>query len=139
MNKQRLSKRLPVFKLFTKVGFILGFLYSGIALGDSSTESGIGGIASSITGQFAAVGQLILAVAFLGGIGFIMAAIFKFKQHKDNPQQIPLGQPIAMLVIGAFLVFMPSLIGPAGASLFGGSAHAGGFTGSGTSNIPGAS
>ncbi|MBA2654556.1 MAG: type IV secretion protein IcmD [Gammaproteobacteria bacterium] len=132
------SKCFPYLKGMFKLSMIIGLFYSGIALGQSA-DSGIGGIAANITSQFSKIGQLILAIAFLGGIGFIMAAIFKFKQHKDNPTQIPLGTPIAMLVIGAFLVFMPSLIAPAGATIFKGSATAGGFTGAGASAIPGAS
>ena len=34
-------------------------------------------------------------------------AIFKFKQHKDNPTQVPVGTPVAMLAISAALVFLP--------------------------------
>lgn len=138
MIKQRfLLKGLPLVKGMWKLSMLAGLFYSGMAMAGSS-DSGIGGIAANITGEFANIGKLILAVAFLAGIGFIMAAIFKFKQHKDNPTQIPLGTPIAMLVIGAFLVFMPSLIGPAGTTIFGSNTTAGGFTGAGTSAIPGA-
>ncbi len=135
-----LSKCLSASKAVLALGLMTGVFYSTAVLaGAAGSDSGIGGIAANITGSFKQLGQLILAVAFLGGIGFIMAAIFKFKQHKDNPQQIPLGTPIAMLVIGAFLVFLPSLIGPAGTTIFGGSSTAGGFTGTGVSAIPGAS
>lgn len=127
-------------KAFLKLILLVGLFYSGMVLaGDAGAagDSGIGGIASNITQSFSAIGRLILAIAFLGGIGFIMAAIFKFKQHKDNPTQIPLGTPIAMLIIGAFLVFMPSIIGPAGQTIFGGKSTAGGFTGGGVTAIPG--
>lgn len=133
MNKR--NTYFPLLKGMFLASVVLGMFYSGAVLAQS--QQGIGSIASSITGEFKAIGQLILAVAFLGGIGFVMAAIFKFKQHKDNPQQITLGTPIAMLVIGAFLIFLPSLIGPAGTSLFGSSAAAGGFTGTGASVLPG--
>jgi intracellular multiplication protein IcmD len=100
----------------------------------------IGTIATNITGSFTALGKLILAIAFVGGLGFVMAAIFKFKQHKDNPTQIPLGTPIAMLAIGIVLMFLPGIIAPAGATLFGADAGkaAGGFTGdTGVANLPG--
>jgi intracellular multiplication protein IcmD len=46
----------------------------------------------------------------------------KFKAHKDNPQQTPLSQPIVLIVIAAGLVFLPSIIQSAGASLFAGGA-----------------
>lgn len=114
----------------------LTFFLSG-AFADSG---GIGVIATNITGSFKALGQLVLAIAFLAGIGFVMAAIFKFKQHKDNPTQIPLGTPVAMLVIGIVLMFLPNLIAPAGTTIFGSSATTGGFKGNISSGlIPGAS
>jgi intracellular multiplication protein IcmD len=143
VNKQyQQSKAFSFLKSLLKFSLLSSLFYSGLALaqgggGAAGGDSGIGAIATNITGQFQAVGSLIVAIAFLAGIGFIMAAIFKFKQHKDNPTQITLGTPLAMLVIGAFLVFLPSLIGPTGKSIFGGNTTPGGFSGSGVSAIPG--
>jgi len=118
----------------------LGFCASDVlAAGGGDTET-IGSIAERITGSFTQLGQLILAIAFVAGLGFTMASIFKFKQHKDNPTQIPLGTPIAMLAIGIALIFLPGIISPAGATLFGGGAEqkAGGLTGeAGLSVLPG--
>lgn len=136
MKIQSFISRLSLKKVLLSFGLLSTLSYSGFVFAGAS-DSGIGGIATNITQSFEAVGQLIVAIAFLAGIGFIMAAIFKFKQHKDNPTQIPLGTPLAMLVIGAFLVFLPSLIGPAGVTIFGGKETAGGFTGTGTKVIPG--
>ncbi len=96
-------------------------------------------IAGNITGSFDALGQLMIAVAYLAGIGFTIASIFKFKQHKDNPTQIPIGTPLAMLVIGIVLIFMPMIIKPAGTTIFGAKASqsgAGGFKGGGVSALP---
>lgn len=109
------------------------------AAGGSSSGGGkgIGGIASNITGSFESVGKLMIGVAYLAGIGFAIAGIFKFKQHKDNPTQIPVGTPIALLIISVALVFLPSFFAPAGDTLFGGDSKAGGFTGGGVSALPG--
>lgn len=107
----------------------------------AQTTQTIGNLATNLTATFQSIGELIIGIAFVGGLGFTMAAIFKFKQHKDNPTQIPLGTPIAMLAIGIVLIFLPSLIAPAGTSFFGTSAQqgAGGFTGSaGLGVLPGA-
>ncbi|MCB1827871.1 MAG: type IV secretion protein IcmD [Coxiellaceae bacterium] len=96
----------------------------------------IGKIAENITQSFKGIGQLILAIAFVAGIGFVMAAIFKFKQHKDNPTQIPLGTPIALLAVGVALIFLPNIINPAGQTLFGKEVKGGGFEGAGVSELP---
>ena len=72
------------------------------ATGDPLT---VGGIAEKITGSFENIGKLIFSIAYVAGLGFGVAAIFKFKQHKDNPTQVPIGTPIALIAISSALVF----------------------------------
>ena len=55
----------------------------------------------------------------MAGIGFAMAGILQFKAHKDNPAQVPLSKPIVYVCVGAFLLFLPQLMGTAGKSVFG--------------------
>lgn len=99
-------------------------------------DNSLGSLAQNLTGSFKQIGQLMIGVAYLAGIGFGIAAIFKFKQHKDNPTQIPVGTPFALLAISVLLVFLPGLYQPAGKSIFGsGTLTAGGFTGSGAASI----
>ena len=61
----------------------------------------------------------MITVSFIAGIGFAMASVFKFKQHKDNPTQVPIGTPFAMFAIGIVLIFLPAIFTPAGSSIFG--------------------
>ena len=117
-------------------------LYSGWAIAFSSSifaegADTIGGMAKTLTGQFTEIATLMIAVAYVAGIGFGISAIFKFKQHKDNPTQVPVGTPFAMLAISVLLVFLPSLYSPAGSSIFGSDAGAGGATGQGLNTMPG--
>lgn len=79
----------------------------------------IGDVASHITQSFTALAKLITAGSYLSGLGFSIGAIMKFKQHKDNPTQIPIGTPIAMLFIAACLLFLPSLLDVTGGTMFG--------------------
>lgn len=88
--------------------------------------------------QFTSFGKLLVAMAYLSGIGFSVAATFKFKQHKDNPSQVPIGMPLSMFFFSVFLIFLPSLYVPAGDTMFGNDAHAGEFDGSGINYLPGA-
>jgi intracellular multiplication protein IcmD len=71
----------------------------------------------------------MLGIAFVAGLGFVIASLFKFKQHKDNPTQIPLGTPLALFAIGVILVFLSALFEPAGKTLFGDKAKSAGPTG----------
>ncbi|HEX2076916.1 MAG TPA: hypothetical protein VHG08_04380 [Longimicrobium sp.] len=83
-------------------------------MADSSTS--IGSMAENVTGSFASLANLITASSYLAGIGFSAASILKFKSHKDNPTQIPVGTPVALLATSAILTFLPSLKGTASAA-----------------------
>lgn len=89
----------------------------------------IGGMASSITSSFASLTKLITAGSYLAGLGFSIGAIMKFKQHKDNPTQIPIGTPIALVFIAAALLFLPTILGVAGYTMFGSPGTTAGPTG----------
>lgn len=118
MKNQSLDTSSSKFRLewITCLGLLL---IAGEALAASSLT--VGGMASSITGSFTNLTKLITAGSYLAGLGFSIGAIMKFKQHKDNPTQIPIGTPIALIFIAAALLFLPTILGIAGATMFGSS------------------
>lgn len=96
----------------------LPFLFLNVAPAFADSQT-LGTIATTVIGSFEGLAKLITAGAFLAGIGFAMASIFKFKAHKDNPQQIPIGTPIALLFVAAALMFLPTVYGSIGTTIFG--------------------
>jgi intracellular multiplication protein IcmD len=116
-------------------------LFAGNVWAAPGAGSDLGTLALNITESTQNFAKVMMAIAYLAGIAFVLASIFKFKQHKDNPTQIPLGTPLALLVVGIVLVFLPSIFAPAGQTIFGTSeaTAVGGFKGEGISKIPGAS
>lgn len=68
---------------------------------------------------FQGIFKLIFAVSYVAGVFMIVAAVFKLKQVKDNPTQIPVSTPIVLFLCAALMMFLPELIVPAGESLFG--------------------
>lgn len=79
---------------------------------------GIGMIASNVKSNFSAMAQLITAGSYVAGLAFGVAAIVKFKAHKDAPTQVTIGQPIALLFVSAALVFIPGVLKSSGRTLF---------------------
>lgn len=79
----------------------------------------LGDMASSITTSFDNLGKLITGGSYIAGLAFAIGAIMKFKQHKDNPTQIPIGTPIALVFIAAALLFLPSILSVTGQTMFG--------------------
>lgn len=118
-----------IYKLWLVPAVCLGFmvLFSQTASADSSLS--LGGMASNIIGSFTSLTKLITAGSYLAGLGFSIGAIMKFKQHKDNPTQIPIGTPVALVFIAAALLFLPSILNVAGQTMFGGSGTTAGPTG----------
>lgn len=94
---------------------LLPLLWADLAYAGAET---IGKVADNLVGTFSSLTKLITAGSYLAGLGFAIGAVMKFKQHKDNPTQIPIGTPIALLFIAAALLFLPTILGVTGASLF---------------------
>ncbi|KTD18772.1 IcmD (DotP) [Legionella lansingensis] len=118
-------QRVKGIVLFTAYLVLIAFA-SDVLAGQKS----FGNMASSVTDSFTSVAKLITAGSYLAGLAFAIGAIMKFKQHKDNPTQIPIGTPISLVLIAAALLFLPSILGVTGQSLFGESGSVAGPTGS---------
>lgn len=117
-----------IMKFFKKSLCALSVI--SIAWAADITSMTLGDVAVNIQSTFPDLIELVIAVAYVSGIGFGLAAIFKFKQVKDNPTQIPLSTPFALLGTSAMLVFLPSMFAPAGVTMFGDNAVAGSPSGS---------
>lgn len=76
-------------------------------------------VADNIIGQLSAGKNLVVMMAYMAGLGFLMASFYKFKQHKDNPTQVPVGNPLTMVSIAVLLLFLTNLIQPIGETIFG--------------------
>ncbi len=133
-NKKMLSvKRLsiqPFISVFTVMFITL--VYPGASKSEVMT---LGDMALKITESFEGLAKLITAGAYMAGIGFVMASMLKFKAHKDNPTQIPIGTPIALLFVGSALIFLPHIFIVAGYTIFGGTSGAAGIHG--VTGLPG--
>lgn len=104
-------------------------VFGAFIASDASAATTVGGMASQILKSFEALAKLITAGSFIAGLGFAVGAIMKFKQHKDNPTQIPIGTPIALVFIAAALIFLPTIVNVAGGTMFGTGATPGSVTG----------
>ncbi len=94
-----------------------------------ASGQGVGAIAGSVKSNLGSLAQLITAGAYVAGMGFAVGAIVKFKAHKDNPTQVGIGVPIALLFVGAALLGSPSVFKTTGQTLFGASGKYAGVSG----------
>ncbi|MFI4957195.1 MAG: type IV secretion protein IcmD [Gammaproteobacteria bacterium] len=124
-----LRKRIPLKHVYATISGVL--LFAGSAMIAAHADTTLADLAKNVQTNLGPVETLIIALCYIGGVGFAGAAIMKFKQYKDNPQQIQLGQPIALTFIAAALIWLPQLVKTAGATIFGAGATPGGTEQSG--------
>ena len=71
---------------------------------EKGKESGIGEMAYNLLDDFRWMVQLILLLASTLGVAFFVTAFLKLKQHKDNPTQVTVGQPLTMFAVASALI-----------------------------------
>lgn len=109
------------------VAIFLVFL--GLTAMATSSSEGLGTVAANIYGTFGNLTKLITGCSYIAGLGFSIGAIMKFKMHKDNPTQVPIGTPIALVFVAAALLFLPSMLSTTGQTVFGSSSTVSGPSG----------
>jgi intracellular multiplication protein IcmD len=121
-----MSYKLAKNVIFIFLGLV-GLLATMVAFGD--TPAGIGKVAGTAVTNLSDLAKLITAGSYVAGMAFGVAAVVKFKAHKDNPTQIHVSQPIALLFVSAALIFIPSVFSSTGGTLFGASGIQAGISG----------
>lgn len=121
-HKRQACKRFWISVGFCMLVFCLGQVTPAFA-------QDIGSMANQFIGSLADIARFITALSYVAGFGFAGAGILKFKAHKDNPTQIPLGTPVTLLFVGAALIFLPALISAFGTTAFSTTTGTGGVTG----------
>ncbi|MFN7095985.1 MAG: DUF6750 family protein [Gammaproteobacteria bacterium] len=125
---QSLAKRKGTILLLTGM-FLCVAAGAAMAASGNAPAGSIGSVAQNIQGSFSNLAKVLTGGAYVMGIGFVIASLFKFKAHKDNPTQVQIGTPIALLFIGAAMIFLPSVMKTGGATVFGTAASTGGVSG----------
>ena len=117
-----LKKYLLPLSIFA---MLLCFYCPTALAGDAQSLATISGRVQS---NVLSIVKLLIVLSYCAGVGFAMAGVLQFKAHKDNPQQTPLSKPMVYLAVAAFLLFLPSLMGTAGSTIFGSAAGPTGST-----------
>lgn len=114
---------------------VFGLLFLGYEMNvfaDTAATGGIGTIATNVRSQLGGVARLITAAAYLAGMAFAVAAIVKFKAHKDNPTQVPVSQGVVLLFVAGALMWAPAVFKAAGITAFATTTDVGSLSGANT-------
>lgn len=98
---QKLGKYIP---------FVVGGAVGGAATGaNAQTTQGIGGVATMFNSNLMTLGQTVMGVSFLAGLGFVGAGLMKLKSAADSQGREPYGPGLWRLGVGAGLVGLPAM------------------------------
>ena len=102
------------------VGLRLAVLLAGVFCVSAAMAAGItlSTVQSNVKGSVINIAKILQNIALVSGIGFIFASFFKFHAHKMQPQQVPLSQGVALLLVGAGLAVFPLLLNTATKAVF---------------------
>lgn len=84
----------------------------------AASGSGVAAVAVQAKKQLGDIAKLITAGSYVGGFGFAVAAIVKFKAHKEQPTQVPISAAIVPLFVAAAMLFIPSVYSSAAHTLY---------------------
>ncbi len=69
----------------------------------------LGELAGNILIPTTGLGNLVVLASYVAGVGLILGAILQYRAHRENPQQIRLSTPVALLILGLALIIIPWL------------------------------
>lgn len=117
--------RNKLIKILTRLPLVIvsfGFMVLGANL--FAANDTVGTLFRNVGGQFGGFVNFLFSVATIAGLCFSIAALLKFKQHKDNPAQVTIGQPIGLFFLGAIMLWLPFIIQSLGTTIVGNSEKA---------------
>lgn len=69
----------------------------------------------AVASLYAQIAAIFTGAAYVAGLMLFVGAIFKFRQHREAPQQVPIGQPLTLFGLSVLAVFLPGFLDLTGA------------------------
>lgn len=117
MKATKLFKRFV--KPFAGITAVFALFFASTTFAAAPSDITLQDIQGNIDTAVVTVASILTDIALVTGICFILAAFFKFHQHKVNPNQTPISQGVTLLVIGAALTAFTVLIPVATKTIYG--------------------
>ena len=124
-SKRPSSRKASIIKGVAYCTASLGLFCAGTAFASSGGSMDAASLADNVIQNTNEVVKMLVVLSYAFGFGFMTAGLAKFKQHKDNPTQIPISAPIALTFVGVTLIASPAIVKTIYQTLFDSSASSG--------------
>ena len=121
VNGDNIKDRITHSMIFSFLLVAIMTLFSSQAFASGPT---LGDAISNVVFSADLIPGLITAFAYLTGLVLGAMAIVKVKEHIDNPQQVPVWEPIKHFIAGGALFALPMVINAAYSTIAGGTIRA---------------
>lgn len=91
--------------ILLKTIFILGM---SVVLADDDMT--LTGSLEAVANLYTQIAAIFTGAAYVAGLMLFVGAIFKFRQHREAPQQVPVGQPLTLFALSVLAVFLPGFL-----------------------------
>jgi intracellular multiplication protein IcmD len=115
------TKNKAVLITFATLG-VAALVAPTMGFADVTQGVAMSSINANVSSSLQNVSYIIHAISILGGIAFFVAFAFKAKQHRDNPTQVTIGQPLMYLFLAIVLAMLPWFISSSKRMVYGSSA-----------------
>lgn len=85
--------------------FINGFIFFEIKL--AHADSSIAQLSSNILGPVSLFTKTLYNACYIIGTMLIMSSFVQYRDHRNNPSQVPISRPVLLLIFGLLLIGLP--------------------------------
>jgi intracellular multiplication protein IcmD len=90
-----MNKRLMIVMLYCFAG--------------TAAAASLGTVSENVMIPMTGLAKIVHTISYVSGACFLVGALLQYKQHRDNPQQVRIGTPIAWALLGTTLIAIPFL------------------------------
>ena len=87
-----------------------------VSVGHGGGET-FGTVATNLTGATDVFSGVFSAMFYVIGIAMVVASIMRYRDHRQNPVQMPIGRVIFLLIAGLIVGFFPFIVNYINASI----------------------
>ncbi len=94
------------------LSFIMGFLAPAVAYAQAGGTPDLSQMLTTLSSQFPELWKLFTAAAYIMGMGFILMGVYQLRIYGESRTMMPshsnLAKPMATLIAGAMLIYVPT-------------------------------
>lgn len=76
-------------------------VYADVSLGEAS---------ENIIGVLSSFQELAFKACYILGSALLLGALIQYRQHRNNPTEVRLSQPVFLLILGLVVILIPFLV-----------------------------